>query len=78
MGDELLRLARDERRDVVAWLSGQGMSTRAIAPIVGVNRETVAADLRGGRNLPPDTSEGAAVVTADVFGDAPLGIIPDS
>lgn len=31
------------------------MSTRAIAPIVGVDRETVAADIRGGRNLPPES-----------------------
>ena len=30
------------------------MSTRAIAPIVGVHRDTVAEDIRGGGNPPPD------------------------
>lgn len=46
MGEEPLRLARDERRDLVAWLSGQGMSTRAIAPIVGVDNKTVHNDIK--------------------------------
>jgi hypothetical protein len=49
-----LRLDREDRRELVAMLAGEGMSTRAIAPVVGADRETVASDLRGGRNLPPD------------------------
>lgn len=56
--DEPMRLPRDERQQLVAMLAGEGMSTRAIAPIVGASRETVAADLRGGRNLPPVEPEG--------------------
>lgn len=46
LGDEPMRLPRDERREIVAWLSGEGMSTRAIAPIVGANRKTVMKDVR--------------------------------
>lgn len=41
----LMRLSRDERRDLVAELSDAGMSTRAIAPIVGAPRETVRRDV---------------------------------
>lgn len=46
LGEEPLRLARDERREVVGWLAGQGMSARAIAPIVGADRKTVMRDVR--------------------------------
>lgn len=45
LGDEPLRLARDERRELVAALSAEGMSTRAIAPIVGAAPKTIARDL---------------------------------
>lgn len=41
----LMRLTRDERRELVAELSEAGMSTRAIAPIVGAPRETVRRDV---------------------------------
>lgn len=44
-GDEPLRLARDVRRELVAELADAGMSTRAIAPIVGVSQRTVANDV---------------------------------
>lgn len=40
-----MRLARDERRDMVQLLAAEGMSTRAIAPIVGVSNKTVHQDL---------------------------------
>lgn len=50
MGDEPLQLRnREERREVVSWLAGQGMSTRAIAPVVGVDQKTVSNDLRAPR-----------------------------
>jgi len=49
-----LALPREERRVVVALLHGQGISNRAIAPTVGVDRQTVANDLAGGENSPPD------------------------
>lgn len=41
-----MRLSRDERRVIVADLAEQGMSTRAIAPVVGVHHDTVARDVR--------------------------------
>jgi uncharacterized protein (UPF0335 family) len=53
-GDEPLRLARDVRQELVAELSAQGMSTRAIAPIVGVSQKTVDRDVRGESNDSPD------------------------
>lgn len=46
LSDEPLRLARDERRELVTRLADEGMSTRAIAPIVAVDQKTVANDLR--------------------------------
>ncbi|GLU88891.1 hypothetical protein [Agromyces sp. NBRC 114283] len=45
-GDEPLRLARDVRQELVAELSAQGMSTRAIAPIVGVSPRQITTDIR--------------------------------
>lgn len=44
-GTEPLRLPRDRRQEIVAYLSGEGMSTRAIAPIVGVGVGTIHRDL---------------------------------
>jgi len=46
LGDEPLRLARDDRREMVAVLSAEGMSTRAIAPIVGTTHKTIVKDLQ--------------------------------
>ena len=53
LGEEPMRLARDERQDMVRALSAEGMSTRAIAPIVGANHNTVARDLAGVSNETP-------------------------
>jgi hypothetical protein len=39
---------REERRAVVAKLRGQGLSTRAIADVVKVSKDTVARDLQAG------------------------------
>lgn len=44
LGDEPMRLARDDRQDMVRALANEGMSTRAIAPIVGASVGTVHAD----------------------------------
>lgn len=53
--DEPLRLASDDRRELVGKLAHEGMSTRAIAPIVGVDKDTVRRDLIStGANTPPD------------------------
>jgi len=42
--DAPLRLERDARQELVAELASQGMSTRAIAPIVGVSQMQVVRD----------------------------------
>ena len=47
LGEEPMRLARAERQDMVRMLSDEGMSTRAIAPIVGSSFKTVANDREG-------------------------------
>lgn len=46
LGEEPMRLARGERQEMVQMLSAEGMSTRAIAPIVGAHHDTVASDLK--------------------------------
>lgn len=47
LGEEPMRLARDERRVMVQLLAAEGMSTRAIAPIVGARSHmTVSNDLK--------------------------------
>jgi hypothetical protein len=45
-GDALAKLAPEVRREVVKELSNAGMSTRAIAPVVGMNHATVSRDIR--------------------------------
>jgi transposase len=40
-----VRLDGEQRRELVAYLSGEGMSQRAIADVVGVDRKTVRKDL---------------------------------
>lgn len=45
LGEEPMRLARGERQEMVQMLSAEGMSTRAIAPIVGASFKTVARDI---------------------------------
>jgi len=54
-GDEPLRLARDVRQELVAELSAQGLSTRAIAPIVGVSVGTIHTDRQvfSSEHVPP-------------------------
>ena len=55
LADEPMRLGRDERQELVGYLAGEGLSTRAIAPIVAVTHETVAQDLKAPvRNLTPE------------------------
>lgn len=47
-GGALSRLGAEFRQDVVRELSASGMSTRAIAPVVGVSHMTVSNDLNSG------------------------------
>lgn len=44
--EEPLRLPRDQRQELVGYLAGEGMSARSIAPIVGVSKSQVAADIQ--------------------------------
>ncbi|WP_372593574.1 hypothetical protein [Actinotalea sp.] len=57
-----LRLAGPERQEWVAYLTGQGMSTRAIAPIVGASPKTVARDVAASRPEPVSGDTPAPVV----------------
>jgi len=52
-GDKLTRLGVDIRRDVVKELTAAGMSTRDIAPVVGVSHVTVANDQSAVKDLTP-------------------------
>jgi hypothetical protein len=54
LGDEPMRLARDDRKDMVLSLSERGMASRSIAPIVGASARQVRRDIAGGTNVPPD------------------------
>lgn len=46
-----IRIDRDKRRELVGYLSGEGMSQRAIASVVGVDQKTVSNDLRAGEEF---------------------------
>lgn len=55
--DSPLRLDRDDRRELVVSLASQGMSSRAIAPVVGTSHTAVNNDLRAvGNKLPTETT----------------------
>jgi len=73
MGDEPLVLARDRRRDVVAWLAGEGMSTRAIGAVVGASVGTVHSDkVFNSEHLTADEEAPSSAVRAEVYqGDTP-------
>ena len=45
LGDEPMRVSREDRQKLVEYLSGEGLSTRAIAPIVGATKSQVARDI---------------------------------
>lgn len=51
-------LSRAVRREVVGSLTAIGMSTRAIAPVVGVSRQQVATDRQVASSLPPGREDG--------------------
>ena len=46
LGSEPMRLDREERQELVGYLAGEGLSTRAIAPIVGVSQMQVVRDVQ--------------------------------
>ena len=53
LGETPMRLERDTRQALVAELHEQGMSSRAIAPIVGVSQMQVVRDVAVETNVSP-------------------------
>lgn len=52
-GERRLKLSREQRRDIVANLRGEGLSTRAIGAALGIGRMTAQRDLPGVPNGTP-------------------------
>lgn len=68
-GGSLQRLGVEVRRSVVKELTEAGMSTRAIAPVVGVSNKTVSQDIRAGvTEVTPDDRIEWASDTAEEMG----------
>lgn len=68
LADEPMRLGRDERQELVGYLAGEGLSTRAIAPIVGVSQKTIDRDVRESFDSPaPEPEVEADLVTGEVI-----------
>jgi hypothetical protein len=63
LGKQPIRLDATERRELVAYLSGEGMSTRAIAPIVGVTHKTVVKDTQVVPEVPPGVNRVTGEIT---------------
>ena len=45
LSDEPMRVSREERLELVGYLAGEGLSARAIAPIVGIGKSQAAKDI---------------------------------
>lgn len=58
-------LARDDRKELVGLLAAEGMSTRAIAPIVGASDQTVRADIERVREITQSDPRPATVTSLD-------------
>ena len=80
-GDALSQLSTGVRREVVSELAASGMSSRAIAPVVGVSHTQVQADVRsGGNNFPPEptfvsATEALAEIEDDVDMDTETDVV---
>lgn len=57
LGGAELRIPREERDRIFSMLAGEGLSTRAIAPIAGVSKDTVARTLARVANETPAPPE---------------------
>lgn len=69
----LPRLNREPRQEFVRELAARGMSTRAIAPVVGVHHDTVATDIRSGVGIPtPSQDAPGGAPTSEDEGEAPV------
>jgi hypothetical protein len=71
LASEPMRLGREQRQELVEYLSGEGLSTRAIAPIVGVSDFTVREDQKAGARNLAAVPNGTPVKTA-VSSETPL------
>lgn len=67
-GDEPLRLARDVRQELVAELAAQGMSSRAIAPIVGLSHVQVTRDVATVTSVTVDPATGEVDDSREIVG----------
>ena len=68
-------LAAEVRRELVGLLSARGMSTRAIAPTVGVQDSAVRKDLRrmaGGSDGPTSPAERIDPLTGEIIGGSTI------
>lgn len=80
LADEPMRLGRDERQELVEYLSGEGLSVRAIAPIVGSTKSQVARDIQAApvpNGTPRPATEPPVIVnesTGEVIDDAPVTV----
>ncbi|MET8314837.1 hypothetical protein ABZU78_12020 [Rhodococcus erythropolis] len=57
LGAQPLMVDREQRRELVEYLSSEGMSTRAIASATGSSRETVRRQVAGDPNVSPENRE---------------------
>lgn len=79
LADEPMRLGREERQELVGYLSGEGLSTRAIAPIVGASVSTVKTDVQvaNSGHLVNDIDSPVSNDTPDAYVDPSTGeVIP--
>lgn len=63
-GDALSKLDPAMRREVVKELTDAGLSSRAIAPVVGTSDRQVRRDISGGTHVPPAHTSPADLSTA--------------
>lgn len=64
LAEQPMRVSREERQELVGYLAGEGLSSRAIAPIVGVTDRQVRNDMAGGNYFPPAGSSGSELPDA--------------
>lgn len=64
---QMIRLDREQRQEIVAEMRGAGMSTRAIGSALGVDHKTVVGHLRTsvGENSPTDCPAASTVTGVD-------------
>lgn len=71
-GGTLARIGKAERLPIVELLSAQGMSTRAIATVVGVSQQQVVRDRQVTHAVSPDIRAGVSDETPEVLSKRPL------